>query len=180
MGPVRTYLASFASGGALLAAAVAGLVTVAALVAFDGLPTSSNRSDDSAVLVESSAPEIAAVAATARAASPAASPAVLPDAGPSPDPTGAPERGGDANPGSGGPTIPAAPTSPGTPVVPPAGKPGPIASQISGVIGQIEDAVGDAGGPDLGLGTKTRPLTEMLDETAGTLTDAGPGGLGLG
>ncbi|MDQ3759886.1 MAG: hypothetical protein M3331_08110, partial [Actinomycetota bacterium] len=69
---------AFALGGgvttALVAAAVVAFVSIAAFVAFDGMPFASGDSPESSVSLESGAPQAAALAASTIADSVAADP----------------------------------------------------------------------------------------------------------
>jgi hypothetical protein len=173
MKTVRTYFAGLGSGGALLAAVIAGFLTLVALVAFDGLPSSSGDSDDGAVLVESNAPEIAAAAAATADGAPAATPATPATAGGGAagaaggdgDGAGtAPGGGGGSGPGGDG-TNPSAPPPPGSGSGP---APGPApggggGGDVAGVVGEVDDTVTGTTGIDLGLGDKTKPITDAVD-----------------
>lgn len=183
MKTIRTYVAGLGSGGALLAAVVIGFVGLGAIVAFDGLPSTSASSDDATVIAESSAPETAAVAAAAPASAPAAAPTAPAAAGVPGAPGGGGTGGGgsaggpDGAPGAGPPEPPGTPpptepTQPGGPAPAPADP----AGAVTGVIDAVDGTVEGTTGVDPDLGGKTGPITDILDEAVKEL----PGGRGLG
>lgn len=196
MRSTRTYIAGLGSSGALLAAVFAGFLGLGAIVAFDGLPGSSASSDDAPVIAQSRAPEIAAVSAAApAAAAPAAAPTPLPAAavaapgstsppagGPSPSSPGAPGTpdgsDGPGNPGDpGNPDAPPPQAPPQAPPAPPPAAPVPT-GDVSHLVNEIDETVTGVTGLDLDLGGKTKPITDILDNTVNALT--GGRGLGLG
>ncbi len=163
---------------ALIAAAVVAFASIAAFVAFDGMPFGSGDTPESAVTI-SGAPKAAALAAGSTAESVAAAPATpsgealaeivaaLPPSfavGPGPGGTGPGTPGTTDTPGSGSGT--------GSPIdTPGSPTPGPI----QGAVGAVDEATGG-----LGLGNATDGITQELDETiGGTLNNLG-NGLGAG
>jgi hypothetical protein len=167
MRTLRAYLAGTGATGALIAAAVVAFLTLAALVAFNGLP-GGEESDEESLFVGPGG-GAAQAAATALAAAPGAVAAVPAPVGPGAaggplvaggGPGGGPGGGG---PG-GGPGSPTAPTPPGvggtTTGAAPAGGTGPV----GGLVDQIDETTGGAG-LDLGLGETTDPITGPIDQT---------------
>jgi hypothetical protein len=184
----RTYLAGLGSGGALIAAAIVGIIALGAIVGIDGLPTSSADDNSSAVIVQSNAPEIAAAASVGPDAAPApdAAPgaaaavaaATAPGAAPGAAPTGSggsgsddtlPTDPGDVPGGDGDGTDP-----PGLPEPPPPTDNG--TNDVGGVVDEVDETVEDVTGIDAGLGDATKGITDILDGAVGGLT----GGEGLG
>jgi hypothetical protein len=156
----RAFLAGGGATTALIAAAVIAFLSVAALVAFNGLPIGGDNADSATVQVGevpttgANGPEAAAAAAAgapgAVAATPAASTAV--------DPTLIPGFAGNGltgGPGTGALGGSGAPTAPGT------GSTG--SGVLGGTVGGLEDTSGNAG-LDLPLSDTTGGLTGPLDQ----------------
>ena len=179
---------SFAAGtgvmAALIAAAVVTFASIAAFVAFNGMPFGSGDTPESAVTV-SGAPKAAALAAGSTAEAVAADPAT-PSGGALAEIVAAlpPSFGAGADPGAGG-------TGSGAPGVDdtfgsgggtsgPVDVPGnPAPGPVQGAVGAVDDATGGLG-LDLGLGETTNGITQGLDDTIGaTLNNVG-NGLGAG
>jgi hypothetical protein len=170
---VRAFLAGGGATTALIAAAVVAFLSVAALVAFNGLPIGGGDADAGSVQVGEvpttgpGAPELAADAlggtAGAVAGTPAAATAVDPSlipgfAGPGGS-TGAP---GLTAPGGslGGSGTPTAPGTTGS-------------GALGGAVGGLEDTAGDVG-LELPLSDVTGDLTGPVDQTGNdTLNDVG-------
>lgn len=174
----RAFLAGGGATTALIAAVVIAFLSVAALVAFNGLPIGGGDADAGSVQVGevptatgANAPELAAAALggapAAVAASPAAATAVDPTLIPGlTGPGGAPGLTGSGtglDDGSGTPTAPGAGTA-GSGV-------------LGGTVGGLEDTAGNLG-LNLPLGDATNGLTGPLDQTVNdTLNNVG-GALG--
>jgi len=170
---VRAFLAGGGATTALTAAALVAFLTIAALVAFDGLPFGDGPDAGSAQIAElptSGAPEAAVVAVggggapAAVAASPAEDSAVLPAPAPT---TGPGDRGSGstitAPPGDGG-------SAPGT--SPPGGSTG-SQDALGGTVSNLEGTAGNLG-LDVPLGDLTNQVTQPLDRTLNkTLNDVG-------
>jgi hypothetical protein len=173
----RAFLAGGGATTALIAAAVIAFLSVAALVAFNGLPIGGDNADSATVQVgevpttgSGNAPELAAAAAGGAAGAVAATPAAATAVDPSLIP-GFPGAGSGLNgaPGSGAllPGADGVPTAPGT------GSSG----VLGGTVGGLEDTAGNAG-LDLPLSDLSGGLTGPLDQTANdTLNNVG-GALG--
>jgi hypothetical protein len=169
----RAFLAGGGATTALIAAAVIAFLSVAALVAFNGLPIGGDDADAGSVQVGevpatgANAPELAAAALGdalgAVAATPAASTAV--------DPTQIPGFAGSG----GAPAVPGAPgTVPGgsgAPRVPGTGSTG--SEVLGGTVGGVDNTAGNLG-LDLPLNDATNGLTGPLDQTLNdTLNNVG-------
>jgi hypothetical protein len=170
---------------ALIAAAVLAFVSVAAFVAFDGMPFSSADSPESTVSL-SGAPQAAALTASSTAQSVAADPetpsatalgeiaAALPStqaatgSGPGPGGvSGVETGGGSTGPGGGG--------SGGGGGTGGTTEPGPL----QGTVGAVDDTAGGLG-LDLSLSETTDGIIKGLDDTVGgTLNNVG-NGIGAG
>jgi hypothetical protein len=179
----RAFAAGTGVTAALITAAILAFASVAAYVAFEGVPFGSGNSADSTVSLETSgAPEVAALAARQTADAVAADPADLtpaalaeiaaalpPGAIDGPGGPGGPGPGNNPNTGGTdgggpGPVDPVDPVSPGT---------------LGGTVGAVDDAAGGLG-LDLPLQDLTDPITQPADDiVGGTLNNAG-NGLGAG
>lgn len=160
----RAFLAGGGATTALIAAAVIAFLSVAALVAFNGLPIGGGGADAGSVQVGevpatgANAPELAAAALGdapgAVAATPAASTAI--------DPTQIPGFAGSG----GAPGVPGAPGTvlggSGAPSVAGSGSSG--SGVLGGTVGGVEDTAGNLG-LDLPLNDATNELTGPLDQT---------------
>jgi hypothetical protein len=168
----RAFLAGGGATTALIAAAVIAFLSVAALVAFNGLPIGGGDANSGSVQVGevpatgANAPELAAGAlggaAGAVAATPAAPTAV--------DPT--------LIPGFGGPGVPGAPAilpGSGAPSVPGTGTAG--SGALGGTVGGVEDTAGNLG-LDVPLDDATSGLTGPLDQTVNDTVKNVGGALG--
>ena len=182
MRSVRTYLAGLGSGGAMLAAVAAGFLTLGTLVSFEGLPGSSSRSDEGVVIAQSKAPEIAAVAAAAPGAAPAAGPGFSTLAA-----AERRRRAGRRRLRTSPQALVQVPIPRPIPIRPvPIPRPIPIRPVL--ILRRPRPATWPAlwrrsttpspgaTGIDLGLPDKTKPITDILDNTVGGVT----GGRGLG
>ena len=166
---------------ALVAAAVVAFASIAAYVAFEGMPFGGGDSPASTVSLQSGAPQAAALAAGATADAVAADPAT-PTAAALAEIIGALPPG--ATDGFGGGPGPAGPTDtpgsgggtdPGPGPEPPVDTPGPL----QGTIGGLDDTAGGMG-LDLPLSELTDPITKRVDDVVGgTLNNVG-NGLGAG
>jgi hypothetical protein len=191
---LRTYITGLGSSGALLAAAIVAFLAVGALVAIDGMPGSSADATDRSILVDTDAPEAAAAAAILGAAPPAARPdraAAEAAAGPGGSgPGGAAGSfsgsGSEGNAGSGSgdgtgivPGDSGAGPAPGpAPGAGPSPAPGGGPASTGDLVGEVDRAVGGATGLDLGLGEKTKPITDSVDKAVEGLTGGRlPGGV---
>ena len=174
----RAFAAGTGVTFALIAAAVVAFASIAAFVAFEGMPFASGEAPESSVTI-SGAPRAAALAAVPAGQAVASKPAT-----PSPAAAaelnaalpGATPSGAATDPGAtvigGRPFDPSEPPGPGPgtdpdpplpPPTPPAGT-GPI----QGVVNGVDDAMG------LGLGNATQGLTKRLDDAVvGALNDTG-------
>jgi hypothetical protein len=171
---VRAFLAGGGATTALIAAAVVAFLSVAALVAFNGLPIGGGDANAGSVQVGevptatgAGAPELAAEtlggAPAAVAASPAAAtavdPTLIPGFGAPGGPTGAPGLTGPNG------SLPdgSVPTAPGT----------SGSGALGGAVGGLEDTAGNAG-LDLPLSDLSGGLTGPLDQTVNdTLNNVG-------
>lgn len=163
MRAIRSYLAGTGASGSLVAAAVVALLSVAAFVAFDGLPFGTSERD--AILVEletsdAAGPRSAAAAIGAAAGAVAATPAspgadgsgrlLTSNRGPGDDPNDP----GDPDPDPDCPDCPSVITDPPPP---PGGNP------VNDVLGDVDNTAGETLGIDPGLSEATRPVTDGLD-----------------
>lgn len=187
----RAFAAGTGVTAALIAAAILAFVSVAAFVAFDGMPFGSGDTPETVVTV-SGAPKAAALSAGSTAEVVVAAPAApsaealaeivaaLPPslaAGPGPG-----ANLGGASTRSTGPGTPGATNTPGSgggtdaPVdVFGESTPGPV----QGAVGAVDDVTGGLG-LELRLGEATNGLTKGIDNAVGgTLNDVG-NGLGAG
>jgi hypothetical protein len=176
----RAFAAGTGVTAALIAAAIAAFASMAAYVAFEGMPFGSGASSDSTVSLQSGAPQAAALAAGTTADAVAATPAT-------PTPAALAEilaalpPGATDGPGPGGPTddpITGGGNGPG-PVDP--GDPVPdVSGALQGTLGAVDDAAGGLG-LDLPLSELTDPITKPVDDiVGGTLNNVGNGGIGAG
>jgi len=175
----RAFAAGTGVTAALVTAAIIAFASIAAYVAFEGMPFGSSGSD-STVSLSSGAPQAAALAAGATAGAVAADPATPSDAalaeilaalppGAADDLGGGPGGGPNDDPATGGGTDPG--TIPGTDPVAPGG--------LQGAIGDVDDAAGGLG-LNNPLQDLTDPITQPVDDAVGgALNDVG-NGLGAG
>jgi hypothetical protein len=172
---VRAFLAGGGATTALIAAAVIAFLSVAALVAFNGLPIGGGEDDASTVQVGEvpanttgpGAPEAAAAALAAAPGAVADSPAAATAIDPTLVPGFGAGPGGLTGGADGVPGTPGAPTAPGT----------GAGGALGGAVGGVDDTAGDLG-LDVPLDEVTGPITGPLDQTINdTLNNVG-GALG--
>ena len=173
---LRSYLAGGTATTALIAGAVIIFVSLAAYVAFNGLPTAGGPDSDDTVLVGPSGSGAPAAAASALAAAPgavAATPAAPTPVAPPPIVT----AGVSVPPPGISPLV--APPPEGPSVTPPGEGPAPAPGTsggdgaLGGTVDGLESTADDLG-LDLPLQETTDPITGPLDETLNeTLNEAG-------
>ena len=186
----RAFAAGTGVTTALIAAAVVAFVSIAAFVAFEGIPFKSDGSPESSVSISSGAPQAAALTAGSAAESVAADPAT-PSAAALAEitaalPPGAATDGFGGGAGPGGPTTDGPPTGTGPGGGGTGGGTGgggddgvPAPGPIQGTVGSLDDAVGGLG-LDLPLSETTGDITKNLDDTLnGTLNNV-VNGIGAG
>jgi hypothetical protein len=164
MRAARAYIAGTGATAALVAAVAGVLLSLAALVTFEGLPGGSGEPEDGSVFV---GPGASSGTAQGAAAALAAAPGAVAAA---PVPVGA--GPGVASPGGGGPVADgvAPPDAPGVPSPPEGGGDGavpPPGTSQGGPIGGVVDAVDETAaglGVDPGLGEATDPITGPVDQ----------------
>ncbi len=176
----RAFAAGTGVTTSLVAAAVLAFISVAALVAFNGMPFGSDGAADATVALPAAAPKAAALAASPTAGAVAASPA-------RPSPAAATEilaalpagaRDGPVAPG----TI-AGPGGTGTTDLSGGGT-GAAGVGTSGTPGLVQGAVGGVQNAAAGLGVSlplrdlTDGITKPLDDTVGGALNGLGGGLG--
>ncbi|MDX6581978.1 MAG: hypothetical protein QOI10_1162 [Solirubrobacterales bacterium] len=183
---LRAYLAGGVTTAALIAAGIVLFGSLAAYVAFNGLPVGGGNEATDSVAVQTGAAAAAPASAAATlaaapgavAASAAAGTAIAPapGAGPnqgSPGPGGGTPPTGNTPPGTTTPGTPTTPT-PGTGTAPGTGtgggsSTGPVGNAVQGLQNTAAGA-----GVDLPLTDTTAPITGPVDDTAqGTLDQAG-------
>jgi hypothetical protein len=170
MPATRSYIAGIGAGGALVGGAIVIFLSVAALVAFNGVQGGFEDSGVESVSVGSSVAPTVSV--TALSPPRGGGGGEVPDragsgAGGDSEPGVAPRSGnatggtGEIAPGVNTPSTPgAAPTAqPGTGGAPPASGTGPV----GGVVDQVDGAAGGLG-LGTGLGDATGPITDPVDE----------------
>lgn len=183
---------AFALGGgvttALVAAAVVAFLSIAAFVAFEGMPFASGDSPESSVSLESGAPQAAALAASTTADSVAADPstpsaAALAELAAALPPGAAGAPGGGSSPSGDDPGPGPGDSGPGPgPGPDPDPPPPPPPGLVQGTVGSVDEAAGSLG-LDLPLSETTDQITRPLDDAVGgAINDVGdglgPGNLG--
>jgi len=157
----RAYLAGTGATGALIAGAAIVLLSLAAIVAFKGMPFGGSGGNAGTAYVGAKATGPAATAAAALAAAPGAVAAVpVPGA-----PAGAGLPGGDPGnvPGT-SPTPPNGPTPPGTPPTDPPGPTTPTGSPgvLTNTAGQVDQTLCSQGACT-GISDQTDSITSTAD-----------------
>lgn len=185
---LRTYITGIGSSGAVLGAVIVAFVTLAGLVAFNGMPGAGEDEAPSGadVFVRAEAPSPAAAEPKARRdGSGKRQPRKASPSGPRPARSsarrpsgrgGSPSGAGQAPSGIARPDRPSAPGSPPPPSPPPPPKPPaskpppspkPPASNGGGPVEDIVDGVDDTvsatTGVDPGLGPAKKPITGAVD-----------------
>jgi hypothetical protein len=166
MRAARVYIAGTGATAALVAAVTVVLLSLAALVTFEGLPGGSGEPEDGSVFV---GPGAGGGTARAAAAALAAAPGAVAAA---PVPVGAGPgagRGGDS-PVVDGVAPPDTPDAPAVPSPPEGGSDGVVPSPgtshggpIGGVVDDVDETAGGLG-IDPGLGEATDPITGPVDQ----------------
>jgi hypothetical protein len=169
----RTFATGSGVTAALIAAAVLAFASVAAYVAFEGMPFGSDDGSESTVSLNSGAPQAAALAAASTADAVAADPATptaaaLAEIVAALPPGSATDSGGNGSGSPGTDPIAGGGTDtgpgPGTPEAPGA---------VQGTVGSVDDAAGGLG-VDAPISEVTDPITKQVDDAVGgTLNNVG-------
>ena len=176
----RAYLAGVGATTALIGAAIVAFLSVAAFVAFNGLPFGAEDSSEATVGLTAGAPEAAATAAAPAAGAVAAAPAT-------PGPAATAEILAALPPGTLPPGTPPGgpgPGDPGNPTLPMGGPGVTLPGGGTAAPGALGNAVGGLENTASGLGLGL-PLTDLTGDVTKNLDDAVKGtlnnvGSGLG
>jgi len=193
MSDLRTYITGIGSSGAVLGAVIVAFVTLAGLVAFNGMPGAGEDEAPSGadVFVSANAPSPAAAEPKARRkgsgkrqprkASPSGPRRARSSARRPSGRGGSPSGAGQAPSGIARPDRPSSPGSPpppSRPPAPPATKPPPASKPpppphkppasngggpVEDIVDGVDDTVSGATGVDPGLGAATMPITGAVD-----------------
>lgn len=177
---LRAYLAGGGASTALIAAAVLAFLTIAALVAFNGLPFAGDGDSGKARIAGSpgGAPEAAAAAAAAAPGAVAATPAAPTAVAPAPGGAGS-ASGGQG--GASGPIATAPPAGGSPPGTAPGTSPAPSGAGsggvVGGTVGGVEQTAGSIG-LDVPLTDATQGVTGPVDQVVGGALNDVDGALG--
>jgi hypothetical protein len=168
MRAARAYIAGTGATAALVAAVTIVLLSLAALVTFEGLPEDSSGPEDGSVFVgpggtaQGAAAALAAAPGAVAAAPVPVDPGLAPGGGPGAD--GAPGvagPGGDEAAPPDAPGVPPPPEGGGGGTVPPPGTSQGV--PVGGLVDDVDETAGGLG-VDLGLGEATDPITAPVDQ----------------